>query len=94
MEWSLSEYTPSATTTQSYSFPVNPDWYYASLRDAHTPDSTRASYQTLFATVGESEEGAIISRIPSTLELKVDTTTEIDFQQYFPSNKIARVEFL
>ncbi len=89
--WSLREY-PATISTQNISLDVDPRWYYASFEDARSSLESRLPQHTIFDAYTRSSNGSIVARIPREISLDIDKPTEIDFQQYFPTDTVSQVE--
>ncbi len=47
---------------------------------------------TIFDAYTRLSDGAIVAQIPREISLDIDRPTEVDFQQYFPTDTISQVE--
>lgn len=91
--WIFRDYDPEIGI-QEDSFPVGTRWYYASMQDARSLETTRMPTQTLFDAYSRSDNGATVSQIPREISLTLDKLTEVDFQKYFPVDTLSSVEIL
>lgn len=62
------------------------------MEDALSLAASRIPDQTLFDAYTQTNNGAIVSEIPKQISLAFDKPTEIDFQQYFPTDKLTSVD--
>lgn len=52
----------------------------------------RLPYHTIFDAYTRTSDGAIVAQIPREISLDVDKPTEVEFQQYFPTDVVSQVE--
>lgn len=91
-KWSLVSHSGSEKVLETFSLPVLPDWYYVSSHDAGSLWSNRAPQFTLFDAYTNWTIGQLADTLPTSLPLRFDTPTEIDFSIYFPLEWVAKVE--
>lgn len=89
----MDEYSPKVGIHKS-SVPLDARWYYATMEDARSIGENRIPNQTLFDAYSTTNFGATVSQIPHEIPLILDKPTEIDFQKYFPTDKLSFVEVL
>lgn len=71
---------------------MSPGWYYVVAHDANSLREHSLPVATLFDAYTDTEGDILTDTLPTTINLKFDSPTEVDFQQYFPIDTITKVE--
>jgi hypothetical protein len=90
-EWSFVYHT-GVFKIQDFSLPVSSGWYYVVAHNAASIREHSIPQATLFDAYTHTENDILFDTLPTTLQLKFDTPTEVDFQQYFPIDTITKVD--